>query len=371
MKKVISLFLALVLVFAVMLTGCSPKAAPAPEAPAEAPKAEVLKVGFIYVGSANDGGYSQAHDEGRKYLQEQLGDKVETIYKESVPESSECEKVINDMIDQGATVIFATSFGHMDFVEKASKAHPDVKFYHCSGYKSGPNFNNYFGAMEQARYLAGIVAGMKTETNKLGYVAAFEIPEVVRGINAYTLGAQSVNKDITVKVNWTHTWYDPAKEKEAAKALLDAGCDVLAQHQDTTATQQAAEEKGVWAIGYDLDTRESAPKAYLTAPIWHWGKYYETEVQKIIAGNWKQENYYGNIKDGMIELAPLTANAPEGAQAAVEKAQAAIVDGSLNVFAGPIKDQTGAEKVAAGSAMTFEEMMSVDWFVQGVEGKIK
>lgn len=375
MKKKISLLLALVLVLATMLTACAPKAeptpAPAAAAPTEAPKAEPLKVGFIYVGSAKDGGYTQAHDEGRLYMEQQLGDKVVTMYKENVPESSEAEKVINDMIDQGAKVIFATSFGHMDFVEKASKAYPDIKFYHASGYKSGPNFNNYFGAMEQARYLAGIVAGLKTKTNKLGYVAAFEIPEVVRGINAFTLGAQSVNPKVTVKVNWTHTWYDPAKEKEAAKALLDTGVDVLAQHQDTTATQQAAEEKGVWAIGYDLDTRDSAPKAYLTAPIWHWGKYYAAEVQRILDGNWKQENYYGDIKDGMIELAPLTANAPEGAQAAVDKAKAGIIDGSLNVFAGPIKDQTGAVKIPEGSAMTFEQMMSVDWFVQGVEGKIK
>ncbi|MFZ5968526.1 MAG: BMP family ABC transporter substrate-binding protein [Bacillota bacterium] len=371
MKKAISLLLVIAL-FAIAFTGCAPKAEPAPDAaPTEEPKAEALKVGFIYVGSAKDGGWSQAHDEGRLYLEEQLGDQVETIFKESVPESSEVEKVINDMVDQGAKVIFATSFGYMDYVEKAAKAHPDVKFYHCSGYKSGPNFNNYFGAMEQARYLAGIVAGMKTQTNKLGYVAAFEIPEVVRGINAFTLGAQSVNKDITVEVKWTHTWYDPAKEKEAAKALLDAGADVLAQHQDSTATQQAAEEKGVWAIGYDLDTREAAPKAYLTAPIWHWGNYYAAEVQKILDGNWKQENYYGDMKDGLIDLAPLTANAPEGAQEAVDKAKAAIIDGSLNVFAGPIKDQTGTVRVPEGSAMTFEEMMSVDWFVEGVEGKIK
>ncbi|HOE57465.1 MAG TPA: BMP family ABC transporter substrate-binding protein, partial [Bacillota bacterium] len=202
-------------------------------------------------------------------------------------------------------------------------------------------------------------------------VAAYEIPEVVRGINAFTLGAQSVNPKVTVKVNWTHTWYDPAKEKEAAKALLDAGCDVLAQHQDTTATPQAAEEKGVWAIGYDLDTRESAPKAYLTAPIWNWGKFYAAEVQRILDGKWKQENYYGDMKDGLVDLAPLTGNVAEGTQAAVDKARAAIIDGSLNVFAGPIKDQTGAVRIPEGSAMTFDEMMSVDWFVKGVEGKIK
>lgn len=378
MKKSISLLLVLVLVFAVALTGCAPKAAPAaaPAAEAtpaatEAPKAEPLKVGFVYIGSANDGGYTQAHDEGRKYLEEKLGDKIVTMYKEGVPESSECEKVINDLVDQGCTVIFANSFGHMDFVEKAAKAHPDVKFYHCSGYKSGPNFSNYFGAMEEARYLAGIVAGMKTQNNHIGYVAAYEIPEVVRGINAFALGVQSVNPKATVQVNWTHTWYDPAKEKEAAKALLDAGCDVLEQHQDTTATQQAAEEKGVFAIGYDLDTRASAPKAYLTAPIWHWGVFYAAEVQRILDGNWTQQNYYGNMKDGLVDLAPLTENVAPGTQEAVDKAKAAIIDGSLQVFAGPIKDQTGAEKVPAGKVMTFEEIMAFDWFVQGVEGKVK
>ncbi len=378
MKKTFSLLVVLVLVLATIFTGCAPKAAPAepaatPEAaaPTEAPKAEPLKIGFVYIGSANDGGYTQAHDEGRRYLEQQLGDKIVTMYKEGVPESSECEKVMNDLIDQGCTVIFANSFGHMDFVEKAAKAHPDIKFYHCSGYKSGPNFSNYFGAMEEARYLAGIVAGLKTKNNTLGYVAAFEIPEVVRGINAFTLGAQSVNPKVTVKVNWTHTWYDPAKEKEAAKALLDAGCDVLAQHQDTTATQQAAEEKGAFAIGYDLDTRQSAPKAYLTAPVWNWGKYYAYEVQRILDGNWTQQNYYGNMKDGMVDLAPLTENVAPGTQEAVDKVKATIVDGSFYVFQGPIKDQTGAVKVAEGQKMTFEEIMSVDWFVQGVEGKIK
>ena len=376
MKRTTSLLLVLVLVFAAMFTGCAPKAEPAPAAPetpapAEEPKAEPLKVGFVYIGSAKDGGYTQAHDEGRLYLEQQLGDKVITMYKEDVPESSECEKVINDLVDQGCTVIFTNSFGHMDYTEKAAQAHPDIKLYHCSGYKSGPNFSNYFGAMEEARYLAGIVAGLRTQNNTLGYVAAFEIPEVVRGINAFTLGAQSVNPKVKVKVNWTHTWYDPAKEKEAAKALLDAGCDVLAQHQDTTATQQAAEERGVWAIGYDLDTRNSTPKAYLTAPVWNWGKFYAAEVQRILDGKWKQENYYGNMKDGLVDLAPLTDNVAPGTQEAVDKVKAQIIDGSFYVFQGPIKDQTGAVRVPEGKSMTFDEIMSVDWFVQGVEGKIK
>lgn len=378
MKKTFSLLLVMALSISIILTGCAqapttaPSAEPKPEESKEPEaKAEPIKVGFVYIGSAKDGGYSQAHDEGRLYLEEQLGDKVVTMYKEGVPESSECQKVMNDLIDQGCTVIFVNSFGHMDFVEKTAKEHPDVKFYHCSGYKSGPNFSNYFGAMEEARYLAGIVAGLRTENNTIGYVAAFEIPEVVRGINAFTLGAQSVNPNVTVKVNWTHTWYDPAKEKEAAKALLDAGCDVLAQHQDTTATQQAAEERGKWAIGYDLDTRESAPKAYLTAPIWNWGKFYASEVQKILDGKWKQENYYGNMKDGLVDLAPLTENVAPGTKEAVEKAKAAIIDGSLNVFAGPIKDQAGTVRVPEGSVMTFDEIMSVDWFVQGVEGSIQ
>lgn len=374
MKKVLAFVLITMLVFSVALTGCAPKPAetPAP-APAatEAPKEEPIKVGFIYVGPIGDGGWTYAHDQGRLALEKELSGKVQTIYKESVPESQECEKVINDMIDQGCKVIFATSFGFMDYVEKVAKANPDVYFYHCSGYKSGPNFVNYFGAMEEPRYLSGIVAGLKSKSNKLGYVAAFEIPEVVRGINAFTLGAQSVNKDVVVKVKWTHTWYDPAKEKEAAKALLDEGCDVIAQHQDTAGPQQAAEEKGAFAIGYNTDSHAAAPKAYMTAPVWNWGPYYIAQVKSILDGNFKAENFYGNMKDGVVDLAPLTDNAPKRAQEPVEKAKAAIIDGSLKMFTGPIKDQTGAEKVPAGTTMTLDQQLSFDWFVQGVEGKIK
>lgn len=356
-----------------LFTGCAPApaapAAPAaPEAPA-APAAADMTVGFIYVGPIGDGGYTYAHDQGRLYLEKELG--VKTIIQESVPEGPEVEKVIASMVDQGAKVIFATSFGYMDYVEKMSKQFPDVKFLHCSGYKSTENMNNYFGRMEEPRYLSGVVAGMKTKTNKLGYVGAFEIPEVVRGINAFTLGAQSVNPDVTVEVVWTHTWYDPAKEKEAAIALLDKGIDVIAQHQDTAGPQQAAEERGAWSIGYNTDMSAKAPKAYMTAPVWNWGPYYVDQVKKVIDGTWKAENYWGNMKDGVVELAPLTANAPEGAQAKVDELTAKIKDGSLNVFQGPIMDQDGKEKIAAGAAVTDEEQLNMAWFVKGVIGKIE
>ncbi len=366
MKKILLKAGALLMTGMLVLAGCAPKAAEGGNA---AKTEKSAKVGFIYVGPTGDGGWSYAHDQGRKYLEEQLG--VETIIKESVPETQEVEKVAADMIDQGCNVIFATSFGYMDYIEKMSKEYPEVKFFHCSGYKTTENMTAYFGRVYQARYLSGIVAGMQTKTNKIGYVAAFPIPEVIRGINAFTLGAQSVNPDVKVQVTWTNTWYDPAKEKDAAVALLDTGADIIAQHQDTAGPQQAAEERGVWAVGYNSDMSSFAPKANLTSAVWNWGPYYVQAVQSVIDGTYKSESYWKGLDAGIVDLSPLTANAPEGAQAKVDEAKKAILDGTLNPFAGPIKDQSGAEKVAAGSAMTDEEMLSFDWFVEGVEGEIK
>jgi basic membrane protein A len=233
------------------------------------------------------------------------------------------------------------------------------------------NMGNYFGRMYEARYLSGIVAGLKTKTNQIGYVAAFNIPEVVRGINAFTLGVRSVNPKAVVSVKWTNTWYDPAKEKEAAKALLAEGADVIAQHQDTAGPQQAAEEAGKWSIGYNTDMKDKAPKAYMTAPVWNWGPYYVAQVKAIMDGTWKPTSYWEGMKDGIVDLAPLTDNAPKGAKEAVEKAKADILSGKLHVFAGPIKDQSGAVKVPAGKTMTDQEMLSFDWFVEGVKGKVK
>lgn len=371
MKKLIVLLLALSMVFAVF-AGCennaSNKTGAGAENKADADASD-MTVGFIYVGPIGDGGWTYSHDQGRLYLEETLG--VKTIYKEAVPETQEVETEIRNMIDQGATAIFATSFGYMDYVEKVSKDFPDVKFFHCSGYKTTDNMANYFGRIYEARYLSGIVAGLKTESNKIGYVAAFPIPEVVRGINAFTLGAQSVNPEVEVEVVWTNTWYDPASEKEAAVALLDGGADIIAQHQDTAGPQQAAEEKNAFSIGYNTDMRDMAPKAYMTAPIWNWGPYYVEQVQAVMDGTFTSHSYWGGMDTDTVRLADLTDLAPANAQEAVDAAKATILDGSFHVFQGPIKDQNGEVKVEEGSTLSDGDMLGMNWFVQGVIGNIE
>ena len=381
-KKLISLLLVLVLALSFTLTGCgnSPKVATEGDASKtegasndetkkDEPKKADVKVGFIYIGPIGDGGWTYAHNEGRLYLENELG--IKALYVESVPENADCEKAMKDLIDQDVNVIFGTSFGYMDHMEKLSKEFPNVKFIHCSGYKMTENMANYFGKIEEPRYLSGIAAGMKTKSNKIGYVAAMQIPEVIRGINAFTLGVRSVNPDAKVYVRWTNTWYDPATEKNAAIALLDEGCDIIAQHQDTTGPQIAAQERNVWAIGYNTDSSKAAPKAYITAPVWNWGPYYVSQVKAVMDGTWKAESYWGGMTDGVVELAPLTENAPEGAKEKIEEVKNKILDGSFQVFAGPIKDQSGAVKVEEGSVLSDEGQLTCDWFVEGVEGKIE
>lgn len=356
MKKLAVLLLAIAMVMGVFV-GC------------EEATSDEMTVGFIYVGPIGDGGWTYSHDQGRLYLEEQLG--VKTLYKESVPETQEVENEIRNMIDQGATAIFATSFGYMDYVKTLSAEYPDVKFFHCSGYESTENMANYFGRIYEARYLSGIVAGLKTETNKIGYVAAFPIPEVIRGINAFTLGAQSVNPEIEVEVVWTNTWYDPAKEKEAAVALLDGGVDIIAQHQDTAGPQQAAEEKGAFSIGYNTDMKDMAPKAYMTAPIWNWGPYYVEQVKNVMEDKFESHSYWEGMAADTVRLAELTDLAPANAAAEVETAKKAILDGSLHVFAGPIKNQAGEVVVAEGETLSDGDMLGMMWFVEGVIGNIE
>lgn len=374
MKKNIVILMIFVLLVG-MLAGCTTFEASVEEGTTEVGSEELteaakdLTVGFVYVGPIGDGGWTYAHDQGRLELEEALG--VNTIYVESVPDSdASIESEIRNMVDQGAEVIFATSFGYMDHVEKLSKEFPEVKFFHCSGYKQTDNMANYFGRMYQPRYLSGIVAGMKTETNKIGYVAAFPIPEVIRGINAFTLGVKSANPEAEVEVVWTSTWYNPATEKEAAVSLLDAGADVITQHQDTVGPQQAAEERGAYSIGYNTDMREMAPKAYMTAPVWNWGPYYIEQVQKVIDGEFEAHSYWGGLEDEIVALDELTDLAPEGAKDAIVAAKASIINEEFHVFEGPIKDQSGEIKVEAGETLTDEEMLNMMWFVDGVIGNI-
>jgi basic membrane protein A len=366
MKKLTKIFASLL---AIILTGCGSNEKQV-DPKDSSKKDEPLVVGFVYIGPVNDGGYTEAHNNGKIALENEFGDKVKVLIRENVPEGPESEKAMRDLVDQGAKVIFSTSFGFMDYTAKVAKDHPEVKFMHCSGNTTLDNMGTYFGKIEEPRYLSGIVAGMKTKTNKIGYVGAFPFPEVIRGINAFTLGVQSVNKDATVEVMWTNTWYDPAKEKEAANALLDKGCDVLGQHQDSTATQIAASERGAASIGYDLEHKENV-SGYMTAPIWNWGTYYIKAVKEVMDGTWKSESYWGPMADGIVDLAPLTEYAPEESKEKVEEAKKAILDGSLKVFKGPLLDQSGEVKVKDGDVMSDEDVWSMDWFVKGVIGKTK
>ncbi len=328
-----------------------------------------VKVGFVFTGPIADGGWTQQHNRGRLAVEKELG--VETLYKESVPNTQESKKVMRDMIDQGANMIFATSFGYMDYMLEVAAENPDVAFFHAGGYKNAANAVNYLGRIYQARYLTGIVAGMKTQTGKIGYVAAFEIPEVVRGINAFTLGVRSVNPDATVEVIWTHTWNDPPREKEASFALIDNGCDVIAQHQTGPANLQAAEARGVWGIGYHADMNAAAPEACLTSAYWNWAPYYVREVKAFMEGAWKAENFWQGYDMDIVRIAPLGKNAPQEAVPKVAEIEAKLKDGSFEVFTGPIKNNEGELKIEAGKIPEIGELLGMNWLVEGVIGKIE
>lgn len=369
-KGKFALLLALVMAVALVVSGCGGGEKKEDNKSAgETAGEEKMKVAFMYVGPVGDGGWSFAHDQGRKYLEEKLS-YVETSIVESVPEGADAERVLTQLAEQGNKVIFSTSFGFMDYTINVAKKYPDVVFMHCSGNKTEQNVGTYFGRMYQARYLTGIVAGKTTQSNKIGYVAAFPIPEVIRGINAFTLGVRSVNPEATVKVVWTNTWYDPAAEKDAGKTLLDAGCDVVAQHQDTPGPQQAAEEKGKYGVGYNSDMSKMAPKAVLTSAVWNWGPYYENVVKSVKEGTWKSDQYWGPMSDGIVDLAPYGPMVSEDVKQAVETARQKIVSGQWDVFTGPIKDQKGVEKVAAGQKMSDKDIWEINWFVEGVDGSI-
>ncbi len=347
----------------------------APEEAAEAPEEkeaaeeEPLKVAFAYIGVPGDLGWTYEHDRGRKYMVEQLGDKVETTYIENVPEGPDAARIFRQYAQKGFDMIFATSFGYMDPMFEVAQEFPDVYFEHCSGYKTADNMATYFGRMYQPRYLSGLVAGSMTEENMIGYVAAFPIPEVIRGINAFTIGVQKVNPDATVKVVWTNTWYDPVKEREAAVALLDSGADIIAQHQDTTEPQKAAQERGKLSIGYDSDMAQFVGDTVLTSPVWNFGPYYTRVAEEAIEGTWESHSFWGGMDTDVVQLAELSPKVPEDVRQLVEEEKDKILGGDWDVFTGPLKDQSGSVFLKEGEQMSDSDMLNMSFFVQGVQGK--
>lgn len=326
-----------------------------------------FKVGFVYVSPVGEAGWSHAHDQGRKALDGTPG--VTTAFQEAVPEGPDAERVLTAMARKGFDMIVAASYGYMDSVNKVAKQFPKTIFMHCSGFKrESPNVGTYFGRIYQARYLAGLTAGAMTKSKTIGYVAAFPIPEVIRGVNAFALGVQAVNPEAQVRVVWTKTWYDPATEKEAAKSLLDVGADVIAMHQDSPGPMEAAQERGAWAIGYNSDMSRFAPKAHLTAPVWNWGVLYKKLVEKARAGQWQSEDLWWGMETGIVDLAPFGPMVPEAVRAKVNQAKQDIIGGKLTVFAGPVLDQSGRQRAAPGAVIPDQELRGMTWFVKGVIG---
>lgn len=339
-----------------------------PGARAIEPQSKV-RAAFVYVSPVGDAGWTFAHDRARKETEKALSF-VETAYTETVPEGAEAERVINQYARRGYNLIFTTSFGYMDPTINVAKRFPNVVFMHCSGFKTAKNVGTYFGRIYQPRYLTGIVAGRMTKTNIIGYVAAHPIPEVIRGINAFTLGVRSVNPGAKVHVVWTQTWYDPAKEREAAESLLDINADVIAQHQDSPGPQQAAEKRGRYSVGYNSDMSAFAPKAHLTAPVWNWAVIYKKVAQEVHDGTWKSYQYWGGLKDGVVDIAPFGSMVPQDVRDLVNRKKGDLIAGKFDVFEGPLKDQSSRTRLAAGKRMSDPDMLSMNFFVEGVVGQI-
>lgn len=332
---------------------------------------KVIKAAWIYVGPHNDGGWSQAHDRGRLLVQKKLGKNVVTTFKENVPEGPQVTQVIESLIRDGNKIIFATSFGYMDAMEAASKKHPDVYFEHATGFKSGKNYANYFGAGEDAIYLSGIAAGAATKKGIVGYIVPFAIPEIIRHANAFALGVQLVKPKAKIKLVWTKSWFDPAKERKAAESLVAAGADVIGQNVDSPAAGQYAQSKKLPWVGYNSNSKKFAPTSWLTAAVYNWGPYYLSRVKAAANGTWKTGSYWGTMADGFTLLAPYGPNVSAKTKALIAKKRKQIIKGTFYEFQGPLYDQSGKLRVPKGKRMSLQDILTVDWLVRGIEGSPK
>lgn len=380
MTKRISLVLAVLLGFGLLLAACgAPPAEPTapPEEPTTAPSEEPtmapepeepIRVAFVYVGPVGDHGWTFAHDEGRQYLEANV-ENLETTYLESVTDV-DAEARIRDLAEQGYDIIFTTSASFRDATAAVAPEYPDVIFENCSGFLTDENMGSYFGRMYQAKYLAGIVAGMTTQTNKIGYVAPIQIPEIIRLINAVTLGARSVNPDVQMEVVWIGNWFDVPAETAAVESMVDAGVDVIFTGTDTTVPVVTADEQGVWSVGYDsCESCDAAPDLCLTTPCWNWGPIYVDIVEAVRDGTWEPDTIYRPMSEGTVVLTDVGPSAAEGAQAAADVARAEIESGE-DVFCGPLYDNHGELKVEGGTCMTDMELICFDWYVDGVNSEV-
>jgi basic membrane protein A len=361
-RKAGILLLCLTTVLLMAVTGCAKSS--------KTTTAAKIKVAFVYVGPVGDYGYTYAQDQGRKYLL--AHDKnVSASVVENVPETADCERVFTELAQAGNKIIFGTSYGYMDYMVDVSKKFPNVVFEHCSGYKTTANMGTYFDRDYQARFLTGMVAGKYSKTDTLGFIAPFGTPEVVRNIDAFTLGAQSINPAIKVKVVWTNSWDDPPTEKTAANSLIDAGADVLAMHVDSPSFAQTAQTRGVLAIGHDADMSKWAPNAILVGDVSNWGPFFLQTVQQVANKTWKPTQYWGGIKDGgIIDITGFSSKVSKSFQQTVLAKRTAIINGTFDPFQGPVYDQSGKLQIAQGQKASDSLLLSINWLVKGVEGSI-
>ena len=368
---------ALTAVASAALVGCGKKEEPAPApapaaaASAPAPKPEPLKIAFAYVGPVGDGGWTFAHDNARKALEKEFGDKIKTSFAENVPESADAERVIRDMATQGNKLIFGTTFGYMEPMLKIAPDFKDVKFEHATGFKQADNMRTYDSRTYEGAYMAGIIAGKMTKSNTLGVVASIPIPEVIRNINSFTLGAQSVNPKVKTKVVWVNGWFDPPKETEAATSLMNGGADVLFQNTDSPAVLKAAEAKGKRAFGWDSDMTAYGPKAHLASAVINWGPYYIKATKEALDGSWKGgTGVWWGVKEGAIDIVSIAEDVPADIKTKVADVKKGLADGTYVIWKGPITDNKGKVQIAKDAAADDKFLSGLNFYVKGVEGKI-